>query len=144
MSDLSVLSQEYKRYSDLARSLTADLILLKRLRFRLPGSDVITEEEEHASTVRLAGFVRAVENALSKEEEALPKEIPRLPGALIERIQETYGGTLPRFRDDLRALEQRLSCDEATLTDDDMDLLDNLINAVHGETSNVFSRLWRK
>jgi hypothetical protein len=149
MSDLSVLWHEYERYEDLTRNVTADVTALKRLRFGLPGSETVTAEQRAISRGRLQALVGAIATALSQsanlpQSEKAAGAAPRLPGALIEQIRQAHGGMLPRFVEDVLTLRQHLTQGEQDLTSRDIELLDDLSNSVHTETSRVFRRLYRK
>ncbi len=149
MSDLSVLWHEYERYEDLTRNVTEDVTNLKRLRFGLPGSETVTVEERVSSRERLQALVGAIAAALSPSTisphlEESARAIPRLPSALIEQIRRTHGGMLPRFVEDVIVLCEHLAHGESSLTARDIELLDDLGNSVHTETSRVFRRLYRK
>ena len=149
MSDLSVLWHEYERYEDLTRDVTADITALKRLRFGLPGSEDLTAEQRTLSRRRLQALVGAIVTALSQSASAstlveAEDLAPRIPSALIEQIRQAHGGMLPRFVEDVRALHLHLTQGEQELTPRDIELLDDLSNSVHAETSRVFRRLYRK
>lgn len=144
MSDVSVLWHEYERYEDLTRSLTADVILLKRTVLHLPGWKTVTKEEYNTTVTRLRTFVSAVVSNLSPEDRNLSPEELEMPGTLIEHIRQVQSGVLPRFIEELRELHQHLNDKERVLTERDLQLLDEISNSVHLETARVFRRLWRK
>jgi hypothetical protein len=144
MSEMSLLWHEYRRFNDLARDITDDVMLLQRVRLHLPGHNLITREQLENSRLRLEQFVAALVTFLQPDQKSRNGEELRLPGTLVERIRKANSGPLPRFMVELNILREHLADGEQPLTDQDMLLLDSLVNSVNQETSRVFNRLWRK
>jgi hypothetical protein len=144
MSEMSLLWHEYQRFNELARDITDDVILLQRVRLRLPGYEVVTPEQREASRCRLEQFVHTLTANLNPDQKPGEKEELRLPGTLVERIRNANSGPLPRFLTELSTLREHLANGEGALSDRDMALLESLTNSVNQETSRVFNRLWRK
>jgi hypothetical protein len=144
MSEMSLLWHEYQRFNELARDSTDDVILLQRVRLRLPGYEDVTSEQREASRKRLEQFVDALAANLNPNPKFGQNDELRLPGTLVERIRNANSGPLPRFLTDLSTLREDLADGDGVLSDRDMVLLESLTNSVNQETSRVFNRLWRK
>lgn len=144
MSEMSLLWHEYQRFNELARDITEDVILLQRMRLRLPGFEEVTEEQRESTRKRLEQFVDTLTMNLSSDQKSSAKEEFRLPGALVERIRNANSGPLPRFQTELSAMREHLANGDGALSDRDMEILESLTNSVNQETSRVFNRLWRK
>ena len=144
MSEMSLLWHEYRRFNDLARDVTDDVILVQRTRMCLPGHEAVTSEQRESSRKRLEQFVETVCANLGPDRQPEETEELRLPGTLVERIRTANSGPLPRFLIELNALRQHLAIGAAALSDQDVALLESLTNSVNQETSRVSNRLWRK
>lgn len=147
MSDIDVLSHEYKTISYLATSLNSAVIESKRLLYSLPGSESLTKEDIRSYQDFLSEFLAGLSRLMSiredKEPEARAKE-PMIPASLVEKVKVAKQTLLPHYLDDLKEvtkhLEQGLQC----LTEEDIRLLDELCSISDAETSDLFRRLWRK
>ena len=63
MSEMSLLWHEYRRFNELARDITDDVILLQRVRLCLPGHETVTPEQVETSRMR----ARAIRRCSSSE-----------------------------------------------------------------------------
>jgi hypothetical protein len=147
MSDVSVLSHEYKTASELSQILNDALILVKKSHWALPGAGEISEEALTRARTSLANIVASLAQLLGApnvgEEAPEVLSAPAVSGSLVSRVREEHSGDLSYFLDDLAALARRLREPETRLTDADLRLLDELASAADAETSNVFRRLMR-
>lgn len=146
MSDVSVLSHEYKRASELSQTINRALIKLKKARLGLPGSEGIPPEELDASQRSLAEIVTALTGLL---ELAKVQRVPeaagtRVPSALVARLRVERQGDLAYYLDDLKRVAAHLHEGPSKLSDTDLALLDQLATAADAETSKVFRQLMRK
>lgn len=148
MSDVSVLSHEYKTASELSQTLNDALILVKKAHWALPGAGEISEEALANARTSLANIVATIAQLLGAPDvgEEAPEALsaPAVSGGLVSRVREEHSGDLAYFLEDLAALALRLRGPSARLTDADLRLLDELASAADAETSNVFRRLMRK
>jgi hypothetical protein len=145
MSDVSVLSHEYKTASELSQAMSRALIALKRVRLGVEGTS-ITPEDLKRTGCELAEIVSAMADLLDPAPDMPLDEraAARVPGTLVTRLRAAHRGRLPYYLDDLRAAAGRLGREPAELTDQDLTLLDALTAAVDAEASSVFRRLMRR
>src|SRR5438874_11463027 len=120
MSEMSLLWHEYKRYNDLARIVTADVMALKRRRHRLPGAETITPTQLDDGRKRLRNFVAEVRSGLEDHRLAPNEADLNLPAALIERVRHANSGLLPRYLQEIHSLHEHLDEDENAVTDRDL------------------------
>lgn len=147
MSDIDVLSHEYKTSSDLSTSLNSAIIAAKRLRYGLPGSETLTKETIRSYQNFLSGFLVGFSRLMSDqvEDECETKvEETTIPGSLVEKARTLKQTILPRYLKDLKEAVRRLNLGFNNLTDDDILLLDELCRMSDSETSSLFRKLWRK
>jgi hypothetical protein len=145
MSDVSVLSHEYKAASELSHTLNEAVIALKKACLGLPGAEAITPEQLGTHRRGLAELLEAFVALLAPAGAHCLDQTtaPRIPGALVGRLQAERRGDLAYYLDDLQQLAARLRQGAARLTPGDFDLLDQLASAADTETSSVFRRLMR-
>lgn len=146
MSDVSVLSQEYKTASELSHTLSQALIVLKKVHYALPGADTISPEERLQSQQHLAEIVASLIPLLDATP-AKPPDITataQIPGAFVVHVQEKRRGNLPDFIEDLTSMVARLHEGQAALIEEDFVLLDQLASIADAEASRVFRRLMRR
>ncbi len=147
MSEVSVLSQEYKTASDLSRALNAALIVLKKVQLGLPTAETITPDEIERSQRCLSDILEALRQLLqpggADHPGATPEAAARVPGALVTRLRVKWQGELDYHLEDLKEIAVRLREGVDALTDADLDRLDALASAADAETSSVFRRLMR-
>jgi hypothetical protein len=145
MSDVSVLSHEYKTASELSQVTSRALITLKRARLGVEGTTTTLEELKQTGC-ELAEIVTAVADLLDPAPATPPDErtAARVPATLVARLRAKRRGQLPYYLHDLRAAAGRLTGAPTDLTDADIDLLDELTAAVDAEASSVYRRLMRR
>ena len=146
MSDVSILSQEYKTASELSRNISQALIVLKKVRYALPGADTISSEEKLQSQQRLAEMVAGLIPLLDASP-AKPIDVvatAQIPGAFVVHVQDKRRGNLPDFIEDLASMVTRLRAGPAALIEEDFALLDELASIADAEASRVFRRLMRR
>ncbi len=144
MSDVSVLSHEYKTASELSRSINDAVIELKKARNE--GSEACwretAEDRRRMSDILLA--LASLLSPLGEGDSTGNEEVARVSGALVSRIRSDKGGALPYYIDDLRSVAKRLRDECGEPTQADMSLLDELAAASSAETSRVYRRLMRR
>lgn len=147
MSEVSVLSQEYKTASDLSQRLNAALIALKKACLDLPGAEAIGSDELACQQQYVAGVVDALLSLLapqrSESRPAGQDGAVAVPGALVAQLRAERRGDLDYFLDDLEQVQAHLREGTGTLTQADLERLDELAAAADAQTSNVFRRLMR-
>ena len=147
MSEVSVLSQEYKTASELSRALNGALIVLKKVRLGLPGAETITADEversRHCLSEILAALRQLVKPAQAGHSRATQDAVARVPGALVTRLREERRGDLDYYLEDLDGIAERLREGVGALTEADVERLDALAAVADAETSSVFRRLMR-
>ena len=144
MSDVGVLSQEFRTASELARELTRNLIIVKKVDEGLPGANAISPQTALDARRRLAGIAGSVGGRLDspKASESIDGA-PPIPSALVARLREDRRGDLPYYLADLRRVKHRL-LQNVTLERDDFSLLDQMAEAAELEASSIFRRLMRR
>ncbi len=65
MSDMSVLSHEYKTASDLSQHISTALILLKKVYYHLPGGEAVMPEQLDSHLLALADMLTALVGLLT-------------------------------------------------------------------------------
>src|SRR5437867_11966399 len=145
MSDMSVLSHEYKTASDLSQSISNALIILKKVRYNLPGGETIDAEQLNDSVHTLAEILTALVNLLSASRAHHVKDTTtvQIPGALVVRLQTERRGDHAYYRDDLSRVAAQLHAEPLQLSNEDLALLDHLAMLADAEASSVFRRLMR-
>jgi hypothetical protein len=146
MSDVSVLSHEYKTVAELSQALSHALITVKRVRLALPGADNVTSMEFAACKSDLASILEAFASLLDPASTGKidSAAAARIPGALVERLRTERGGDLQYFIDDLTGAASRLRGTTNGLTEKDIQVIGQLAGTVDSQTSTVYRRLMRK
>ncbi len=147
MSEVSVLSHEYKTASDLSQAINTALIAIKKSRLGLPGAEDITPEELECSRSHLVEILEAVMDLLTLAEtgpqRATQDAVARVPGALVTRLRTRRQGDLAYYLEELEGAAVRLREGLEALTETDLDRLDELAATADAEASSVFRRLMR-
>ena len=145
MSDVSVLSHQYKAASELSQTINRAVIALKKACLDLPGAEIITPEQcdahRHCLVELLEAFIALL--APPGAQHLDDASAARVPGALMVRLQAKRRGDLAYFLDDLERVAARLRQEPVQMTTADFDLLDQLAAAADAETSSLFRRLMR-
>jgi len=145
MSDMSVLSHEYKTASELSQQISTALILLKKVYYHLPGAEAVTPEELDSHLLALANILTALVGLLTvpRPQNATSAHAVTIPEALVVRLQTERRGELIYYLDDLARVADRLRTKCMNLDDKDLALLDQLATAADAEASSMFRRLMR-
>jgi hypothetical protein len=146
MSQVSVLSQEYKTASELSHTINTFVIDLTKARRRVPysgadGEDGLIAERTHVAEIliTLAGLLDPDNSQVLNGHSA-----SEVSGALVARLREEKSGELASYVADLRETASRLSENPCLLTDAHLAILDRLAAVASAETSRVYRRLMRK
>lgn len=145
MSDVSMLSHEYKTASELSVLINKALLVLKKQRLGLAEP----QSQEASSSVKdreqLINVLETIHALLEPQgcTRVGANDMTRIPSTLVARIREGRRGDLPYYMEDVEQAAERLRHNEAT-TDRDFALLDELAAAADAETSGVFRQLMRK
>lgn len=146
MSDLSVLSHEYKTAADFSKEINEALILLKKIWLGLSdtgevGTDEVEQVRQSLARI-LQGLIALLAPAASRPEEL--KDIMRIPGSVISKLREERGGDLEYYLEDIKHTAAVLDDPRLELTEQDFALLDHLAAAADAQSSYLFRRLMRK
>lgn len=149
MSDVSALSQEYSAAAELSQRLGAALLLLKRLHFRLPGSEDVSRDVAASTRRELEQLVRAVAEQFESTVEGISAHKvathqERLPAALIARLLEDNKGSPNWFLQDLRGVADVLAQPGGKVGEDEIAVLEKLTSAADAERSHVFRQMTRR
>jgi hypothetical protein len=145
MSDMSVLSHEYKTASELSQHISTALILLKKVYYHLPGEEAVRSKELDHHRHALATILTTLVGLLT-----VPRPEPvtstlgvSIPETLVMRLQAERQGDLIYYLDDLARVAERLREQPFQLDDADLALLDQLATVADAEASSVYRRLMR-
>src|SRR5258708_16754938 len=97
MSDMSVLSHEYKTASELSQRISTALILLKKVYYHLPGGEAVTPEQLDSYLLALADMLTSLVGLLTipRPQNATSAHAVSIPEALVVRLQtERRGGAV--------------------------------------------------
>lgn len=142
MSDVTVLSYEYKTASEFARPMNEALITLKKVALQLPGNESLEHDAVQQSAERLAQNVELLAGLL----DGTPvdsRDSVRVPRSLVARLRRERGDDLPSYVAELRRLAGCLRRQPREMNDAQLLLLDQLAAEAHGEAAKVFRRLVR-
>lgn len=145
MSDMSVLSHEYKTASELSQHISTALILLKKVYYHLPGGETVTPEELDRHRHALAAILTTLVGLLTvpRPEQAISSLTVTIPETLVMRLQAERRGDLIYYLDDLSGVAERLCAQPFQLDEADLALLDHLATVADAEASSVYRRLMR-
>lgn len=145
MSDMSVLSHEYKTASELSQRISTALILLKKVYYHLPGEEAVTPEELDSHRQALATILTTLVGLLTvPRPELVPSALTvSIPETLVMRLQAERRGDLIYYLDDLARVAERLREQPLQLEEVDLALLDQLATVADAEASSVYRRLMR-
>ena len=146
MSDVSVLSHEYKTTSELSQAINTNLIVLKKVVLGLPGAEKVNAAQFTASRYRLAEIVETLVNLLDlrRAKSLNATQATHVPGAFVERLRKERYGDLAYYLQDLEQLARRLRTDPPQVTTTDFAVLDHLAAIADAETSGVFRQMMRR
>jgi hypothetical protein len=146
MSDVSILSHEYKTTSELSQAINTNLIVLKKVTLGLPGAEKVNAVQFAASRYRLAELVETLVSLLdlSRAKSLDTTQAAHIPGAFVERLRKERRGDLAYYLQDLEDLATRLRADPPQLTSADFAVLDHLAAIADAETSGVFRQMMRR
>ncbi len=146
MSDVSVLSHEYKTTSELSQAINTNLIVLKRVALGLPGAEKVNATQFTASCYRLAEIVETLVNLLDlrKAKSLNATQAAHIPGAFVERLRRERYGDLAYYVQDLEQMAVRLRAEPPQVTTADFAVLDHLAAIADAETSGVFRQMMRR
>ncbi len=145
MSDMSVLSHEYKTASELSQHISTALILLKKVYYHLPGEEAVTPEELDRHRHALATILTTLVSLLTapRPQQATSALSVSIPETLVMRLQAERRGDLIYYLDDLAGVAERLREQPIPLDERDLALLDQLATVADAEASSVYRRLMR-
>lgn len=146
MSDVSVLSHEYKTTSELSQAINTNLIVLKKVSLGLPGAEKISAAQLAASCHRLAEILNTLICLLdlTKTKNLNATHVAHVPGSFVERLRKERRGDLAYHLQDLEQLVARLREGPLPLTSKDLGVLDHLATVADAETSGVFRQMMRR
>jgi len=145
MSDLGALSHHYKASADLAKELNQAVVALKKQFYDLAGGQDIPDEQMTSYRQYLVDIL----NILLAELAPMPEQISEhlqlsIPASIVERVRQVHRGTMAHYVEDLASVKDRLLQDGRQLSEEDIQLLDELAATAGLDTAEVFRRMWRK
>lgn len=145
MSDMSVLSHEYKTASELSQQISTALILLKKVHYHLPGEEAVTPEALDLHKRALATILTTLVGLLTvpRPQQVTGALSASIPETLVMRLQAERRGDLIYYLEDLARVAERLGEPALPLDEGDLVLLDQLATVADTEASSVYRRLMR-
>lgn len=144
MSEISVLSHEYKAAAEFSQRFNRALIQVKKYSLDFIPKDSITREESIVHRKELALVLESIIFLLDPQKGEKLDRVKWVPGSLIAHLLKERRGDLDYFLDDLERLARKLRDPGVRLSQEDFNLLDNIAGAADAQTSQVFRRLMRK
>lgn len=146
MSDVSVISHEYKKIAELSQAINQSLIVLKKVQLGIQAAQSIPQHDIDVAARLLAETAEALVSLLGPTggSELKGSVMMRVPGELVERIRTVHRGDLAYYLDDLQKTADRLRKSPIDLKETDFTRLDQLASFADAEASRVFRRLMRK
>lgn len=144
MSEISVLSHEYKNAAEFSQRFNRALIQVKKHSLDLNERDATAPEEAIVYRGELALVLEGIIQLLKPEKGERSESARWIPGTLIAHLLGERRGDLDDFVGDLERLAQELRDPEGHLSAEDFELLDSLAGDADDQTSQVFRRLMRK
>jgi hypothetical protein len=141
MSDLGILSNEYRQASELSTSLSDALILLKKVYYKLSESNTVTAEKIDLTRNQLSNFLDALISYLSPDKNSELTISKYITKSLIKRLRDKHQGNLVYYLEDLQKLSNYLQESSLVLSENDFKLLDEIAACIDAETSSVFQRM---
>lgn len=147
MSDLGLLSHQYRELADLARQLKQWAVQVRCAYHDLPASETDDAPDLTIAMSELAQVTRFLADVVDLESEgAWPEHWlanPPVPTALVERLRDAHAHDRPLYIRQLTRLAEHLEQGGEALTDRDMSLLDSIVLAAGADANAVFRRLMR-
>jgi hypothetical protein len=138
MSDMSGLSHEYASATDFSRQINDAVLLLKKRHLRHAAG--IDARQLEAASEFLRETVRTLLHRLKSEPMANGRDIPE---DVFAQIEAKHRASPDYFIEDLARLDEALTRG-ATLSADELELLDSICEAADASASATFRKLWRR
>lgn len=146
MSDVSVLSLEYRTASELSEAINALLVTLKKARLGIEDQDAEAQARFAEARDRLGQILDTLVVLLDDDSRARVSGAvaAQIPGAFVNHLLQERYGDIEWYLADLTRISQGLKADWRYLTDKDVERLDHLATVADAETSGVFRQLMRR
>ncbi len=144
MSEISVLSHEYKTAAEFSQRFNRALIQVKKYSLDFIAKDAQVQAESIVYRNELALVLEDIIHLLNPQKERSLNSAKWIPGSLIAHLSKERRGDLDNFLADLEQLSSKLRHPEARLSEEDFNLLDIIAAAADAQTSQVFRRMMRK
>ena len=144
MSDLGTLSHHYKASADLSKELNEAVIELKKQTFHLQDESSSSQELGAAHRNSLIGVLNTLIRELGSSPEMLDDVDLLIPESIVDRVRQVHKGMMVYYVDDLIKLRDKLRSSEKVITDQDIELLDELVTMAGLDSTEVFRRMWRR
>jgi hypothetical protein len=147
MSDLGLLSHQYKQLAELARQLRHWAVQVRRAYHNLPAPEPDNESGLKTAMTELARVTRFLGDVIGlKDEGEWPRHWlaePPVPTVLVERLRDAHAYDQPLYIRQLARLTENLDQGLEALTERDMSLLDGIVLAAGADANAAFRRLMR-
>lgn len=145
MSDLSSLSHDYAASASFAEEINESLLKLKKVLAKTPGSRFVRPEEVQEARENLRRILSSLLQEISKPERNQADEgfkIKLIPEEFIDGIHDKYKGRFSYFVEDLS--EALNALDTNRITNQTINILDDICDIADSTASVTFRRLWRR
>ena len=144
MSEVSVLSHEYKTAAEFSQRFNRALIQAKKCSLDLIEEDSPAQEGSITSRKELALVLADIIHLLDPQKGQRLDSATWIPRSLTALLLKERRADLDDFLSDLQGLAAKLRDTGAALSQEDFALLDSIAAAADAQTSQVFRRLMRK
>lgn len=145
MSDLSSLSHDYAASASFAEEINESLLKLKKVLAKTPGSRFVRPEEVQEARENLRRILSSLLQEISKPERNQADEgfkIKLIPEEFIDGIHDKHKGRFSYFVEDLS--EALNALDTNRITNQTINILDDICDIADSTASVTFRRLWRR
>jgi len=145
MSDLSSLSHDYAASASFAEEINESLLKLKKVLAKTPGSRFVRSEEVQEARENLRRILSSLLQEISKPERNQADEgfkTKLIPEEFIDGIHDKHKGRFSYFVEDLS--EALNALDTNRITNQTINILDDICDIADSTASVTFRRLWRR
>ena len=144
MSDVGLLSQEYRTAAAFAHAVNQSLIILKKHQLDALRQSPIAGQGHTAEALELGQLLQHVASAIEGNAAGSSAlETPRVPATVISELRSLHKGRIPYLVDDLRKIADALA-ESRWPTDEEFGVLDQIAATADAQRSALFRRMMRR
>jgi hypothetical protein len=145
MSELGLLSQQYKQLHDFLRKLRRWITVIKQVKYH--GEQAAEPRDVNDALANLQHITEFLGDVIPLIDESEWDEkwlaAPPLPIDVVEKIRETHLRQQSLYLKQLQKLTLHLEEKQTQLTDKEIELLDEIMLAASADVNEVFRRMMR-